>query len=121
MIRRKQGGRIINISSVSGLAGQGGQTNYAASKAGIIGFTKSLAKELGPRQVTVNAVAPGFFPTSLTDVLSQDLVDKALDLIPLKRIGELDEVAHLVAFLASDRASYTTGATFDASGGMLMR
>ena len=120
MIRRKQGGRIINISSVSGLAGQGGQTNYAASKAGIIGFTKSLAKELGPRQVTVNAVAPGFFPTSLTDVLSQDLVDKALDLIPLKRMGELDEVAHLVAFLASDNASYITGEVIRIDGGLAM-
>jgi len=120
MIRRKQGGRIINISSVSGLAGQGGQTNYAASKAGIIGFTKSLAKELGARQITVNAVAPGFFPTALTDVLSQEMVDMALQLIPLKRLGELEEVAHLVAFLASDKSSYITGEVIRCDGGLAM-
>jgi 3-oxoacyl-[acyl-carrier protein] reductase len=120
MIRRKQGGRIINISSVSGLAGQGGQTNYAASKAGIIGFTKSLAKELGSRQITVNAIAPGFFPTSLTDVLSQDMVDKALELIPLGRLGELNEVAHLATFLASDEASYITGEVIRIDGGLAM-
>jgi len=120
MLRRKQGGRIINISSVSGLAGQGGQTNYAASKAGIIGFTKSLAKELGARQITVNAVAPGFFPTALTDVLSDDMVDMALQMIPLKRLGELEEVAHLVAFLASDNASYITGEVIRIDGGLAM-
>jgi 3-oxoacyl-[acyl-carrier protein] reductase len=120
MIRRKQGGRIINISSVSGLVGQGGQTNYAASKAGIIGFTKSLAKELGSRQITVNAIAPGFFPTALTEVLSQDMVDKALELIPLRRLGELEEVAHLAAFLASDKASYITGDVIRIDGGLAM-
>jgi 3-oxoacyl-[acyl-carrier protein] reductase len=120
MIRRKQGGRIINISSVSGLVGQGGQTNYAASKAGIIGFTKSLAKELGSRQVTVNAIAPGFFPTSLTEVLSQDIVDKVLELVPLSRLGELEEVAHLAAFLASDKASYITGDVIRIDGGLAM-
>jgi 3-oxoacyl-[acyl-carrier protein] reductase len=120
MLRRKQGGRIINISSVSGLAGQGGQTNYAASKAGIIGFTKSLAKELGTRQITVNAVAPGFFPTALTDVLSDEMVDLALQMIPLKRLGELEEVAHLVAFLASDNASYITGEVIRIDGGLAM-
>ncbi len=120
MLRRKQGGRIINISSVSGLAGQGGQTNYAASKAGIIGFTKSLAKELGARQITVNAIAPGFFPTALTEVLSEDMVDLALQMIPLKRLGELQEVAHLVAFLASDNASYITGEVIRIDGGLAM-
>ena len=120
MLRRKQGGRIINISSVSGLAGQGGQTNYAASKAGIIGFTKSLAKELGARQITVNAIAPGFFPTALTEVLSEDMVDLALQMIPLKRLGELEEVAHLVAFLASDNASYITGEVIRIDGGLAM-
>ena len=120
MLRRKQGGRIINITSVSGLAGQGGQTNYAASKAGIIGFTKSLAKELGARQITVNAIAPGFFPTALTDVLSDDMVDLALQMIPLKRLGELEEVAHLVAFLASDNASYITGEVIRIDGGLAM-
>jgi 3-oxoacyl-[acyl-carrier protein] reductase len=120
MLRRKRGGRIINISSVSGLAGQGGQTNYAASKAGIIGFTKSLAKELGARQITVNAIAPGFFPTALTEVLSEDMVDLALQMIPLKRLGELEEVAHLVAFLASDNASYITGEVIRIDGGLAM-
>jgi 3-oxoacyl-[acyl-carrier protein] reductase len=120
MIRRKQGGRIVNISSVSGLVGQGGQTNYAASKAGIIGFTKSLAKELGSRQITVNVVAPGFFPTALTNVLSEDMVAKALELIPLSRLGELEEVAHLVTFLASDKASYITGEVIKIDGGLAM-
>lgn len=120
MLRQKSGGRIINISSVVGLAGQGGQTNYAASKAGIIGFTKSLAKEMGPRQITVNAVAPGYFPTALTAELPDDLVQKALDLIPLGRLGELQEVADLVAFLASDKASYITGEVIRVDGGLAM-
>lgn len=120
MIRRKQGGRIINISSVVGLAGQGGQTNYAASKAGIIGFTKSLAKEVGPRGITVNAVAPGYFPTDLTAVLSDDILQKALDYIPLGRLGKIEEVAHLVTFLASDRAAYITGDVIRVDGGLAM-
>jgi 3-oxoacyl-[acyl-carrier protein] reductase len=118
MMRRKQGGRIINISSVVGLAGQGGQTNYAASKAGIIGFTKSLAKEVGARQITVNAIAPGFFPTALTEVLSPELLEKALELIPLGRLGELNEVAHLATFLASPRAAYITGEVIRVDGGL---
>lgn len=120
MIRKKNGGRIINISSIVGLAGQGGQTNYAASKAGIIGFTKSLAKEVGSRDITVNAIAPGFFPTALTEVLPDDMVQKALELIPLGRLGELEEVAHLVAFLASDKAAYITGEVVRVDGGMAM-
>lgn len=120
MLRQKSGGRIINISSVVGLAGQGGQTNYAASKAGIIGFTKSLAKEMGPRAITVNAVAPGYFPTALTADLPDDLVEKALDLIPLGRLGHVEEVAHLVAFLASDQASYITGEVIRVDGGLAM-
>lgn len=120
MIRKKNGGRIINISSIVGLAGQGGQTNYAASKAGIIGFTKSLAKEVGSRNITVNAIAPGFFPTALTDVLADDMVQRALELIPLGRLGELEEVAHLVAFLASDKAAYITGEVIRVDGGMAM-
>lgn len=120
MIRRKQGGRIINISSIVGLAGQGGQANYAASKAGIIGFTKSLAKELGSRQITVNAVAPGFFPTALTDVLSEEIVQRAIELIPLGRLGELQDVANLVTFLASDRAAYITGEVIRVDGGLAM-
>lgn len=120
MIRKKNGGRIINISSIVGLAGQGGQTNYAASKAGIIGFTKSLAKEVGSRDITVNAIAPGFFPTALTEVLPGDMVQKALELIPLGRLGELEEVAHLAAFLASDKAAYITGEVIRVDGGMAM-
>jgi 3-oxoacyl-[acyl-carrier protein] reductase len=120
MIRKKNGGRIINISSIVGLAGQGGQTNYAASKAGIIGFTKSLAKEVGSRDITVNAIAPGFFPTALTEVLPDDMVQKALELIPLGRLGELEEVAHLVAFLASDKAAYITGEVVRVDCGMAM-
>lgn len=120
MLRRKKGGRIITISSVSGLVGQGGQTNYSASKAGIVGFTKALAKEIGPRQITVNAVAPGFFPTALTAVLSEEMVQKAVEHIPLGRWGELPEVAHLVTFLASDRAAYITGEVIRIDGGMAM-
>ena len=120
MIRRKRGGRIINITSVVGLTGQAGQFNYAASKAGIIGATKSLARELGSRQITVNAIAPGFFPTALTDVLSDDMVERALELIPLGRLGELDEVADLACFLASDRAAYITGEVIRVDGGLAM-
>jgi 3-oxoacyl-[acyl-carrier protein] reductase len=120
MVRQKKGGRIVNISSVVGLAGQGGQTNYAASKAGIIGFTKSLAKEMGPRQITVNAVAPGYFPTALTADLREDLMQKALALIPLGRLGQVEEVAHLVTFLASDKAAYITGEVIRVDGGLAM-
>ena len=118
MVRRKQGGRIINITSVVGLVGQAGQANYAASKAGIIGITKSLARELGSRQITVNAIAPGYFPTALTDVLSEEIMEKALELIPLGRLGELQEVADLVSFLASDKASYITGEVIRVDGGL---
>jgi 3-oxoacyl-[acyl-carrier protein] reductase len=118
MVRRKQGGRIINISSVSGIVGQPGQTNYAASKAGIIGFSKSLAKELGSRNITVNVVAPGFVPTDLTAVMPEDLVKQTLAYIPLGRWGEPQEIAHAVSFLASDKASYITGAVIQVDGGI---
>lgn len=120
MIRRKQGGRIINISSVSGLAGLPGQTNYSASKAGIIGFTKALAKELGGRNITVNAIAPGFFLTDLTADLNQETVDWILQTAPLGRMGELPEVAYLVSFLASDKAAYITGEVIRVDGGLAM-
>ena len=118
MLRRKQGGRIINISSVSGIVGQPGQTNYAASKAGIIGFSKSLAKELGSRGITVNVVAPGFVLTDLTAGLSDELVQQTLGYIPLGRWGQAQEIAHAVAFLASDRASYITGVVLQVDGGI---
>ena len=118
MLRRKKGGRIINITSVVGLVGQAGQANYAASKAGMIGVTKSLARELGSRQITVNAIAPGLFPTALTDVLSDEMVKKALEMIPLGRLGELQEVADLTSFLASDKAAYITGEVIRVDGGL---
>ncbi len=118
MVRRKKGGRIINISSVSGIVGLPGQTNYSASKAGMIGFTKALAKELGSRQITVNAVAPGFVPTDLTADLPDELVDWAISNTPLGRLGEPTEVAHMVTFLASDKASFITGEVIRVDGGI---
>jgi 3-oxoacyl-[acyl-carrier protein] reductase len=120
MMKRKQGGRIINMSSVVGLAGQGGQTNYAASKAGIIGFTKSLAKEVGSRQITVNAIAPGFIQTAMTDVLTDEQKQGAIDMSPLGRLGQPEDVANAVIFLASDAASFITGQVLSVDGGMVM-
>lgn len=113
-------GRIVNVSSVSGLAGQAGQANYSSSKAGLIGLTKALGRELGSRQVTVNAVAPGFIPTELTKDLPEELKDSSLKAIPLGRWGTPQEVANAVAFLVSDDAAYITGHVLSVDGGMVM-
>ena len=113
-------GRIINISSVVGHMGNAGQTNYAATKAGIIGFTKSLAQEVGSRGITVNCVAPGFIDTDMTKALSEDQRKALLTHIPLSKLGQSSDIAHAVTFLASDRASYITGETIHVNGGMLM-
>jgi 3-oxoacyl-[acyl-carrier protein] reductase len=113
-------GRIVNISSVSGLAGQAGQTNYSASKAGLIGFTKALAREVASRQITVNAVAPGFVPTALTVDLPEELKSYMLNITPLGRMGEPEEIAYAVAFFASDEAGYITGQVLSVDGGMMM-
>ena len=118
MLRARKGGRIINISSVAGLVGQVGQVNYAASKAGMIGFTYALAKEVASRQITVNAIAPTVTPTDLTAHLSQPMLDGIRELTPLGRLGRPEDVAHAVAFLASDRAAYITGVTLRVDGGL---
>ena len=119
MMKARQG-RIINVSSVVGVSGNAGQSNYSASKAGIIGFTKSLAKELASRNILVNAVAPGFIGTDMTNILKDDVKDKILEQIPLKRIGNAEEVANVVKFLASPDSSYITGQVINIDGGMLM-
>ncbi len=113
-------GRIVNISSVSGQAGQAGQTNYSASKAGVIGFTKALAREVASRQITVNAVAPGFIPTALTNDLPEELKKSILSATPAGRMGTPEEVAAAVAFLASDEAAYINGQVLAVDGGMAM-
>ncbi len=119
MIKAKTG-RIVNISSVVGVSGNAGQTNYSASKAGIIGFTKSLAKEVASRNITVNAVAPGFIQTQMTEVLKDEVKEEILKQIPLKRLGTTDDVANVVKFLVSEESSYITGQVINIDGGMLM-
>lgn len=113
-------GKIINMTSVVGIAGNAGQVNYAASKAGVIGLTKSLAKELGSRGITVNAVAPGFINTDMTASLSEKVKEEASKNIPLKRLGDPEDIANLVGFLASDAANYITGQVINVDGGMVM-
>lgn len=119
MIKQKSG-RVINLSSVVGITGNAGQTNYAASKAGVIGFTKSLAKEVASRNILVNAIAPGFIETDMTNVLSDTVKESILNQIPLKRMGSPREVAKLVKFLASDDSKYITGQVINIDGGMVM-
>ncbi len=117
---QKRWGRIINISSVSGLVGNPGQVNYSAAKAGLLGLTKSLAKELASRNITVNAIAPGFIATDMTQGLNESFVEQAKKLIPLKRFGKAEEIAAMAAFLASEEASYVSGQVLHVDGGMVM-
>ena len=119
MLKQKSG-RIINMSSVSGVLGNAGQANYCAAKAGVIGITKSAARELASRGITVNAVAPGFIVTEMTDVLSDSVKEAATEKIPMKKFGETQDIANAVAFLASDEAKYITGQVLCVDGGMAM-
>ncbi|MBR5974286.1 MAG: 3-oxoacyl-[Clostridiales bacterium] len=120
IMMKQRAGRIINIASIVGIQGNAGQANYAASKAGIIGFTKSLAKELGSRGINVNAVAPGFVETDMTDVLSDKVKESLMNLIPLKRTAKPEDIAGVIGFLASEKADYITGQVLTVDGGMCM-
>lgn len=117
---KERKGKIINVSSVVGISGNAGQTNYAASKAGIIGFTKSLAKEVASRNILVNAIAPGFIQTDMTNILKENVKDEIAKTIPLKRMGTAKDVANVVKFLVSEDSSYITGQVIQVDGGMLM-
>jgi len=120
IMMKQRSGKIINIASVVGISGNAGQANYAASKAGIIGFTKSLAKELGSRGICVNAVAPGFVETDMTDVLSDKVKESLMNAIPLKRTAKPEDIANAIGFLASEKADYITGQVLTVDGGMCM-
>ena len=119
MLRQKHG-RVVSLASVAGLYGNPGQMNYSASKAAIIGMTKTAAKELGSRGITVNAVAPGFIKTPMTDALTDEQRDKMLGLVAMGRYGQPEEIASVVSFLCSDDASYVTGQVIEISGGLMM-
>ncbi|MDE0837896.1 MAG: 3-oxoacyl-[acyl-carrier-protein] reductase [Kiritimatiellae bacterium] len=120
IMMKQRAGAIVNIASIIGLIGNAGQCNYAASKAGVIALTKSAAKELASRGIRANAVAPGFIQTKMTDALSDDVKQKMLDVIPMSRFGQAEDVANVVAFLSSDASSYMTGQVLTISGGMVM-
>ena len=117
---KARAGRIINIASVVGFMGNPGQTNYVAAKAGMVGFTKALAREIGSRGITVNCVSPGFIETDMTKSLSAEQVAKLIENVPLGRLGQVEDIAHAVCYLASPSASYVTGNTIHVNGGMLM-
>lgn len=117
---KQRAGRIINVSSIIGIRGQGGQSNYAAAKAGLIGFTKALAQELAPRNITVNVIAPGYIDTDMTAGFSDDVRKELLERIPLKRVGTGDDIAAAAKFLASEGASYITGSVLQVDGGLAM-
>jgi len=118
---RKRSGRIINISSIVGLIGNAGQGNYAAAKAGLIGFTKSIAREVASRSITVNAIAPGYIATEMTDAIPENMRGKILEQVPMGRLGTPEDVAAVVAFVASPAAAYMTGAVLHVDGGMVMQ
>ena len=116
---KQRGGRIVNVSSISGVIGNAGQANYSAAKAGLIAFTKTVAREMAARNITANAVAPGFVPTDLTSIVPKDIQDAMLKQIPLGRFGTAEDVANAIAFLASDEAAYITGQVLIVDGGMV--